>query len=91
MVENVLWPAYLDADKSRSEGRRVPRSLAVEDPTVEEIAAAVQQVGYDAIVDRDATYPREHTARGRVRVPDVEDSKNDLIQAVGAYLAAMRD
>lgn len=91
MVENVIWPAYLDAEKTRSEGRRVPAELAVPEPTVEEIAASVQQVGYDAIVDRDATYPREYEARGRVRVKDVEDAKNDLIQAVAAYLAALRE
>ncbi|MDR9382361.1 MAG: signal recognition particle subunit SRP19/SEC65 family protein, partial [Natronomonas sp.] len=29
MVENVIWPAYLDAERSRSEGRRVPLDLAV--------------------------------------------------------------
>lgn len=91
MVENVLWPAYLDANNTRAEGRRVPQDLAIEEPTVEEIAAAVQQIGYDATVDRDATYPREHGSRGRVLVKDVEDSKNDLIQAVAAYLAAMRE
>lgn len=91
MVENVIWPAYLDADRSRSDGRRVPAELAVEDPTIEEIAAAVEQVGYQAVVDPDAAYPREFEARGRVIVRDVEDAKNDLIQAVAAYLAAMRD
>ena len=50
MVENIIWPAYLDAERSRSEGRRVPESLAVESPTVDEIAKAVQQVGYDAVI-----------------------------------------
>ena len=91
MVKNVIWPAYLDADRSRSEGRRVPHELAVEAPTVEEIAAAVQQIGYDATVEREATYPREFEPRGRVVVENVEDTKNDLIQAVAAYLAAIRD
>ena len=91
MVENVIWPAYLDADLTRADGRRVPTDLAVSDPTVEEIAAAVQQIGYDAAIDRDVTYPREHEPRGRVRVKDVDDSKNDLIQAVAAYLAAIRE
>lgn len=91
MAENVIWPAYLDAEYTRSEGRRVPHDLAVTDPTVEEIAAAVQQVGYDAIVDRDVAYPRDHEARGRVRVQDVDDAKNDLIQAVAAYVTAMRE
>lgn len=90
MVENVIWPAYLDADLSRGEGRRVPLDIAVPEPTVEEIAVAVEQVGYDAEIDRRATYPREVESRGRVVVPDVEDTKNDLIQAVAAYLAAIR-
>lgn len=50
MVENVIWPAYLDSELTRSAGRRVPADLAVPDPTVDEIAAAAQQVGYDAVI-----------------------------------------
>lgn len=90
MVENVIWPAYLDAERTRGGGRRVPLDLAVSNPTIEEIAAAVEQVGYDAVVEPDATHPQEFTSRGRVRVMDVDDAKNDLIQAVAAYLSAMR-
>ena len=93
MVENIIWPAYLDAERTRSEGRRVPQSLAVEAPTLDEIASAVQQVGYDAVIERNVAYSREHwRTRGRVLVKDAEDStKNDLVQAVGAYLGALRD
>lgn len=93
MVENVIWPAYLDANRSRSEGRRVPEELAVEEPTVEEIAKAVQQIGYDATVERDVAYSREPwVRRGRVVVRGADDSsKNDLVQAVAAYVAAMRE
>ena len=92
MVENVIWPAYLDADRTRSEGRRVPEDLAVEEPALEEIAKAVQQVGYDATIERDKAYSREPwVRRGRVVVRGAEDStKNDLIQAVAAYVGAMR-
>ena len=92
MVENVIWPAYLDAELSRSEGRRVPVDLAVSDPTVDEIARAVQQVGYDAVIERDKTYPREHEPRGRVLVQNADDaSKSDLLGAVGAYVTALRE
>ncbi|AGB15973.1 signal recognition particle 19 kDa protein [Halovivax ruber XH-70] len=92
MVENVIWPAYLDAERTRREGRRVPDELAVSEPTVDEIAKAVQQVGYDATVERDKTYSREPwRTRGRVVVRGAEDStKNDLVQAVAAYVGAMR-
>ncbi|AHG04000.1 signal recognition particle [Halobacterium sp. DL1] len=93
MVENVIWPAYFDATLSRRDGRRIPRSLAVEEPTVDEIATAVQQVGYDAVVERDVSYPRRHWEQsGRVLVKDADDAgKSDLLQAVAAYVTALRD
>jgi signal recognition particle subunit SRP19 len=93
MVEKVIWPAYIDAELSRREGRRVPQEVAVAEPTVDEIAKAVQQVGYDAVVERDKAYSREGwKTRGRVLVKNADDaSKNDLIQAVAAYVAALRD
>ncbi|WP_330631631.1 signal recognition particle subunit SRP19 [Halocatena halophila] len=91
MVENVIWPAALDATCSRSDGRRVPTDLAVERPTVDEIASAVQQIGYDAVIERDVTYPREYEPRGRVLIKNADDaSKSDLLQAVGAYVQAIR-
>jgi len=92
MVENVIWPAYLDADRTRAEGRRVSRDEAVRSPTVDEIAEAVQQVGYDAVIEREKAYSRENwDERGRVLVKNADDStKNDLIQAVAAYAAALR-
>jgi len=92
MVENVIWPAALDAERTRSEGRRVSQDLAVPDPSVDEIAKAVQQVGYDAVIERDKTYPREYEQRGRVLVKDADDAtKSDLLGAVAAYLGALRE
>lgn len=93
MVENVLYPAYFDAELSRSGGRRVPTDLAVEEPEVEEIAEAVGQVGYDAAIEREVAYSREHyRKRGRVVVHDATDTgKGDLVQAVGAYVTALRE
>ena len=90
-VENVVWPRYIDASITRGDGRRVPAS-AVEEPTVDEIAQAVQQIGYDAVIEREMTHPREWESRGRVLVQGATDStKNDLVQAVAAYVGIIRD
>lgn len=92
MIENIVYPAYFDAAYSRSDGRRVPASAAVDEPTIDEIAKAVQQVGYDAVVERDKSYSREYEQRGRVLVQGAEDaSKNDLVQAIAAYIGILRD
>ena len=92
MVENVIWPAAFDAALSRSEGRRVPQDLAIDEPTVDEIATAVQQVGYDAVIERDKSYPREYETRGRVLVKNADEAtKSDLLGAVAAYMQALRE
>jgi signal recognition particle subunit SRP19 len=92
MIENIVYPAYLDAAYSRSEGRRVPESAAIEDPTVDEMAKAVQQVGYDVVVEREKSYSREVETRGRVLVQGADDaSKNDLVQAIAAYVGILRE
>lgn len=93
MPDKILWTAYFDATKTRGEGRRVPTDLAVEEPTVDEIASAVQQVGYDAVIERNVAYPREPwDMQGRVIVRGADDeAKNDIVQAVAAYLQVIRD
>jgi signal recognition particle subunit SRP19 len=92
MVENVIWPAALDANISRRKGRRVSLDLAVEEPTVDEIARAVQQVGYDAVIERDKRYSREFETRGRVLVQNADDAgKSDLLSAVAVYVGVLRE
>ncbi|ERH04975.1 MAG: signal recognition particle 19 kDa protein [Halorubrum sp. J07HR59] len=92
MVERIIWPVYLDADRSRSEGRRVALDQSIEDPTVDEIAEAIGQVGYDATIERDAITPVEYDSRGRVLAHGVDDAtKPDLVQAAAAYVNLLRD
>ena len=89
MTELVIWPAYIDSTKSRSEGRRVPRDVAVEEPDAREVAKAVKQVGYEPTYEPDKRYPRSWWEAGRVTV-DADDEKDDVLRAVAAYVGAMR-
>lgn len=91
-VENIVWPRYLNASITRSDGRRVSLQDAIEDPEVDEIAEAVQQIGYDAVIEHDVAHPREWGTSGRVIVKGADDSsKNDLVQAVAAYIHLLRE
>lgn len=91
MADMIIWPAYLDSRKSRSEGRRIPVDTSVSDPSVQEIAKAVKQIGYDVTVEPEKSYPRSWwEGKGRVRVMEVDDTKQDMLRAVSAYIEAMR-
>ncbi len=41
----IVWVVYFDAERSRSEGREVPKSLAVKKPTLEEVVKAARELG----------------------------------------------
>tara|TARA_A100001037_G_scaffold240057_2_gene219842 strand:+ start:3742 stop:4035 length:294 start_codon:yes stop_codon:yes gene_type:complete len=93
MVDKLIYPAYLDSQKTRARGRRVPENLAVESPTVEEIELALKKIGYSSEIEQEKSYSRQPwVMTGRVRVKNSSDSaKNDIIQAVAAYVKAIRN
>ncbi len=64
----VIYPVYFDYNRSRKEGRKVPRSLAVQNPSIEEIAAAARELGLDPEISLEVKYSKDPTTKGRVVV-----------------------
>jgi len=64
-----VYPAYLTSSSSRALGRRVPKSAAVPEATLEEIVRAAQALGFQAVAEPAKQYPRQfYTYAGRVKV-----------------------
>ncbi|ENN96542.1 Ribonucleoprotein complex SRP, Srp19 component [Methanocaldococcus villosus KIN24-T80] len=56
----IIWPAYIDKNKTRKEGRRVPKNLAIENPNLKDIEKALKKLGLEGKIIRDKRYPRQH-------------------------------
>jgi len=54
----VVWPIYFNSKVSRSYGRKVPLSLSVEDPKLEEVVEAARKAGFNPITEVDKAYPK---------------------------------
>jgi signal recognition particle subunit SRP19 len=54
----IIWPAYFDSTKTRKEGRRVPKSLAVPSPKILEIKDAAEKIGLEHELALDVGYPK---------------------------------
>jgi len=89
----VLWLVYFDARKSRKEGRRVPKKLAVPSPKLSELAKAVEELGFKCVAEADKKYPRcWWTTPGRVLVPKEGSlKKQELITKVAAIMKRNRE
>jgi len=64
-----VYPAYVTRSSSRTLGRRVPASVAVEEATLDAIVETAAALGFVAVAEPDKHYPRQvHRYAGRVRV-----------------------
>ncbi|MCJ1319496.1 signal recognition particle subunit [Xylographa vitiligo] len=63
-----LYPVYFDATRSRGEGRRVGKELAVPNPLAREIADAAGGLGLQVVLEVGKTHPRDWANPGRVKV-----------------------
>lgn len=68
----VIYPTYLDSKKSLQQGRKIPKELAVENPTAAEIMDVLTATGLNPVLERGKLHPREQDREpeklGRVRV-----------------------
>lgn len=63
-----LYPVYFDKTRSRAQGRRVGRGLAVDSPLAREMADAAANLGLRTVFEPDKTHPKDWANPGRVRV-----------------------
>ncbi|KAI9884840.1 MAG: signal recognition particle subunit [Watsoniomyces obsoletus] len=70
-----IYPVYFDARRSRSEGRRVGKELAVENPLARDIVDAVQLLGLKALFEPGKIHPKDWSNPGRVKVLVKVDGK----------------
>ena len=86
----ILWPSYFDATKSRATGRRVPKSLAVQNPTSQEVLEAVKAIGLEATLLPDKAYPRNWWDREGCVSVEKSLKKTELIEKVAPKLKQMK-
>ncbi|KAI6085095.1 signal recognition particle, SRP19 subunit [Hypoxylon rubiginosum] len=64
----MLYPVYFDLARSRAEGRRVSKSLAVANPLAREIAAACANLRLSPVFEAHRVHPKDWANPGRVRM-----------------------
>ena len=86
----VLWPEYFDNSLTKSAGRRVPRKLAISNPTVEDIAKAAKKLKLNPKIEHDKSFPgRWWRKTGRISVQR-KLKKAQLINQIGIVMKKSR-
>ena len=90
MDKIVIWPVYIDKTKTRNEGRRISKSLAIQNPSLIEIEKAAKKLGLNPKVEKDKAYPKEWwEVSGRVLIDKVKP-KSLLLKDIAEEIRRMR-
>jgi signal recognition particle subunit SRP19 len=86
----IIWPAYFDQAKSRNEGRRVPKSLAVPSPKIDEVTEAVQKLGLKHEVRPEVGYPKTPWLKTGLLLVEKKEPKEQIIKKIATQLLKIR-
>jgi signal recognition particle subunit SRP19 len=86
----MLWPEYFDKTLTKDQGRRVPLKLAVNNPTLEEIAKASKRLKLIPKIESNKSYPgRWWRKSGRVLIRS-KVKKTKIIRQVAIIIKKHR-
>jgi len=85
----ILWPAYFDAAKTREDGRRIPKSLAVPSPKILEIKDAAEKLGFECELV-DAGYSKMPWLKTGMLLVKKKEPKDRIIRKIARQLLKVR-
>lgn len=82
----IIWSAYFDQTKTRKEGRRVPKTLAVSNPKIADVAMAISQTGLKHELVAEAAYPKTPWLKTGLIMVEKKGSKEQIIRKIAKQL-----
>jgi signal recognition particle subunit SRP19 len=89
-MKAVIWPANIDAQKSRAAGRKIPLKHAVPSPTLDEIKDAAAALGLNPETEKEKAYPREWWKKGGVVIVDKKGPKTPILKEIAGKIEKNR-
>ncbi len=86
----IIWPIYFDVNKSREEGRRVPKNCAVQSPKILEIKEAADKLGLQNEVNLEAHFPKMPWAKSGMLLVEKNEAKEKIIQKLAKQLLKIK-
>ncbi len=87
----IMWPVYFDAEKTRKEGRRVPKAQAVQSPKIVEIQQAAERLGLENEINLEAHFPKMPWAKTGMLLVEKKEPKEAIIKKLAKQLVKIKN
>jgi len=86
----VIWPVYLDATKSRAEGRILSMKDSVKSPVLKEIEKAALELNLAPVVETDKAHPKSWWVKGGRVLVDRKGPKSIITKQIAQQIIKTR-
>jgi signal recognition particle subunit SRP19 len=86
----IIWPAYFDSAKTRKQGRRIPKTLALPFPQIQEIKTAAEKLQLNYEIIADMAFPKTPWLKTGVVLVKKDNTKNEVIRSIAKQLLKVR-
>ncbi|CAG0975434.1 MAG: signal recognition particle protein Srp19 [Candidatus Methanoperedens sp.] len=86
----VIWPIYLDATKSRGEGRILSLKDSVKSPVLKEIEKAALELDLAPVVESDKAHPQSWWVTGGRVLVDKKGPKSVITKQIAQHISKIR-
>jgi len=86
----IIWPVYFDCNKTRKDGRRVPKSIAVQSPKIAEIKEAADKLGLENELNLEAHFPQAPWVKSGMMLVEKNEAKEKIIQKLAKQLMKIK-
>lgn len=86
----VVWPVSLDSTKSRIEGRKIAKALAIQTPRLEEINEAAKRLSFDLEMTPGKSRPSSWWDKGGYAIITKKGTKTSVLRALASEIRKAR-
>jgi len=86
----IIWPAYFDSTKTRNDGRRVAKNVAVPSPRAIEVKEAAEKLGLTHELVADVGYAKTPWLKTGMVLVKKKGSKGQVVLLLAKQLVKMR-
>jgi len=88
----IFWPQFFDKNRTISQGRRLPKNLAIEKITLEDIEKAVNALGYEYRIENTPKYPKTWWDNpGRILIDSKGKKKRKMLFEIAKQIRKIKN
>jgi signal recognition particle subunit SRP19 len=86
----IVWSVYINALKTKKEGRKIAKEHCIKNPELNEIARASSKLNFNSRIENNKSYPSSWWEKSGRVIIETNMKKNDALKKISSLIKEFR-